>query len=90
MTAQPPGSRPSALRVAAHSQQAAPLEGLTPAVGVFYSPSRQGGKERERKREERRKERKKGRKKEKKEREEREGEKKKRKEVETNGCIIRI
>ena len=41
MTAQPPGSRPSALRVAAHGQQVAPL--CIGAVGVFYSPSRQGG-----------------------------------------------
>ena len=37
MTAQPPGIRPSALRVATHGQQGASL-----GEGVFYSPSRQG------------------------------------------------
>ena len=46
MTAQPPGIRPSALRVTTHGQQVASLEGVLPlcrgAVGVFYSPSRQG------------------------------------------------
>ena len=45
MTAQPPGSRPSALGVAAHRKQAVPLLVLPlcrGAVGVFYSPSRQG------------------------------------------------
>ena len=46
MTAQPPGIRPSALRVATHGQQVASLGGVLPlcrgAVGVFYSPSRQG------------------------------------------------
>ena len=46
MTAQPPGSCPSALRVAAHGQQAVPLVGGLPlcrgAVGVFDSPSWQG------------------------------------------------
>ena len=41
MTAQPPGIRPSALRVATHCQQvASPF--CRGAVGVFYSPSRQG------------------------------------------------
>ena len=41
MTAQPPGSRPSALRVAAHGQQAIPLAGgFTPRQRCSqYSPS---------------------------------------------------
>ena len=48
MTAQPPGIRPSALRVATHGQQVASLGGggvlslCRGAIGVFYSPSRQG------------------------------------------------
>ena len=52
MTARPPGIRPSALRVATHGQQLASLGGgVLPlcrgAVGVFYSPSRQGDNKKE-------------------------------------------
>ena len=42
MIAQPPGFRPSALRVATHGQQVATMGGG--AVGVFYSSSWQGDK----------------------------------------------
>ena len=47
MTAQPPGIRPSALRVATHGRQVPSLVGgVLPlcrgAVSIFYNPSRQG------------------------------------------------
>ena len=46
-TAQPPGSHPKASQVATHGQQVFSLGGglllYWRAVGVFYSPSRQGG-----------------------------------------------
>ena len=45
MTAQPPGSRPNALRVTTHDQQVAQLVGVPlcrGVVGLFYSPKRQG------------------------------------------------
>ena len=50
-TAQPPGSRPQASRVATHGQQVASLVFFLPlcrgAVSIFYSPSRQGDEKNE-------------------------------------------